>query len=221
VRYLPTALESVRRQAGVDFEVVIVDDGSTDGSWEIAQAAADRSAVPVRVFRLPYNLGVTHALRFGLSRCDCRYVARQDADDVSRPGRLAIQAAFLDEHPRVAAVGSRVWILDASGAPVRHGARLRWLSRAQMLVGRNPVVHGTLMARRAAVEAVGGYRAIFEHAQDLDLLLRLGAGGRILVLGQALYGLRTHPGRISVSLRRRQRGYAALARWAYCAGGAA
>src|SRR3990167_3236068 len=154
VRYLPTALESVSRQTGVDFEVVIVDDGSSDGSFEVAEAVA-RGRSPLesntpgltpstlrtqmRTYRLPYNLGVTEALRFGLARCDCKYVARQDADDVSFADRLRYQVAFLEANPRIAAVGTRVWILDEAGVPVRHGARLRWLPRAQMLVGRNPV----------------------------------------------------------------------------------
>src|SRR3990167_6679402 len=139
VRYLPTALESVSRQTGVDFEVVVVDDGSSDGSFEVAEQHQD---CPVRVYRLPYNLGVTKALRFGLDRCDCKYVARQDADVVSFDDRLRYQVAFLEAHPKVAAGGARVWILDEAGVPVRHGARLRWLPRAQMLVGRNPFVHG-------------------------------------------------------------------------------
>ena len=216
VRYLPTALESVSRQTGVDFEVVVVDDGSSDGSFEVAEQHQD---CPVRVYRLPYNLGVTKALRFGLDRCDCKYVARQDADDVSFSDRLRSQVAFLEANPRVAAVGTRVWILDEAGVPVRHGARLRWLPRAQMLVGRNPFVHGSVTFRRDLAERVGGYLPCFEAAQDLSLWLRMGRLGRLAVMAFTLYGLRAHPDRISVSRRGRQRAYAGLARWAHFAGG--
>jgi len=234
VRYLQTALESVSRQAGVDFEVVVVDDGSTDGSFEVAETVARGESplesntpgqtlchlrAPMRVYRLPYNLGVTEALRFGLDRCDCKYVARQDADDVSFADRLRYQVAFLEANPLVAAVGTRVWILDEAGVPVRHGARLRWLPRVQMLIGRNPVVHGSAMFRRDLAERVGGYLPCFAAAQDMSLWLRLGRFGRLAVMPWTLYGLRAHPGRISVSRRREQRGYAGLARWAHFAGG--
>src|SRR3990167_124821 len=229
VRYLPTALESVSRQPGVDFDVVVVDDGSTDGSFEVATAWEEaawedgriRPGNSMRVYRLPYNLGVTEALRFGLDRCDCKYVARQDADDVSFAERLRFQVAFLEANPRVAAVGTRVWILDEAGVPVRHGARLRWLPRAQMLVGRNPFVHGSCCFRRDLAERVGGYLPCFEAAQDLSLWLRMGRIGRLAVMPWTLYGLRAHPGRISVSRRGRQRAYAGLARWAHFAGGGA
>jgi len=232
-RYLPTALESVTRQAGVDFEVVVVDDGSTDESFELAEGVAHgkyplESSTPgtnprllrtqVRTYRLPYNVGVTEALRFGLDRCDCKYVARQDADDVSFQDRLRYQVAFLEANPRVAAVGTRVGILDEAGVPVRHGVRLRWLPRVQMLIGRNPFVHGSCTFRRDLAERVGGYLACFEAAQDLSLWLRMGRLGRLAVMPWTLYGLRAHPGRISVSHRRVQRGYAGLARWAYFAG---
>ena len=232
VRYLKTALESVSRQAGVDFDVVVVDDGSTDGSAEVAESmaqgawraepeATDPARCPMHVYRLPYNLGATEALRFGLDRCDCIYVARQDADDISFADRLRFQVAFLEANPRVVAVGTRVWILDEAGVPVRHGARLRWLPRAQMLVGRNPMVHGSVCFRREVAERVGGYLSCFEAAQDLSLWLRMGRYGRLAVMPWTLYGLRAHPGRISVSRRRVQRGYAGLARWAHFAGGGA
>ena len=214
VRYLPTALESVSRQAGVDFEVVVVDDGSNDGSFKVAE---QHKGCPVRLYRLPYNLGVTEALRFGLDRCDCQYVARQDADDVSFTDRLRYQVAFLEANPRVVAVGTRVWILDEAGVPVRHGARMRWLPRVQMLIGRNPVVHGSAMLRRDLAERVGGYLPCFEAAQDLSLWLRMGRLGRLAVMPWTLYGLRAHPGRISVSRRGRQQAYAGLAWWAHFA----
>lgn len=218
VRYLHTALESVTRQSGVDFDVVVVDDGSTDGSFEVAERIAGLAEVPLRVYRLPYNLGVTEALRFGLDQCDCKYVARQDADDISLAYRLQSQAEFLDAHPTVAVVGARVWILDEAGQPIREGARLRWFPRVQMLVGRNPMVHGATMFRRDVADKVGGYLPCFGAAQDLSLWLRMGRVGRLTVLPLTLYGLRVHPGRISVNRRRVQRGYTGLARWAYFAG---
>ena len=219
VRFLPAALESIAKQDAKDTELVVVDDGSSDGSLEAAAQEIERWGIPSNVCRFRYNLGVTAALKFGLDRCDCQYVARQDADDVSLPGRLRFQAEFLDNSPGVVALGTRVRILDEAGVPVRRGARMRWMPKAQIVVGRNPMYHGAVMFRRDAAEQVGGYLSCFEAAQDLSLWLRMARIGRLKVLPYTLYGLRAHPGRVSVMYRERQAAYAGLAMWAWGMGG--
>lgn len=202
-----------------DAELVVVDDGSTDGSLDMIQQAVAKWAIPSRLYQLPYNLGATEALRFGLGRCDCQYVARQDADDVSLPGRLRFQVECLDNNPHIVALGTRVWILDEAGVPARRGARMRWLPKPQILVGRNPLYHGSVLFQRDTAEQVGGYLSCFEAAQDLSLWLRMARFGRLKVLPYPLYGLRAHPGRISAMHRERQAAYAGLARWAWAMGG--
>lgn len=218
-RFLPAALESLATQDAQDAELVVVDDGSTDGSFDTIQQVIGGWDIPSRVYRLPYNMGVTEALRFGLDQCDCQYVARQDADDVSLPGRLRFQAEFLDNNPATVALGTRVWIIDEAGMSVRRGARMWWLPKAQIVVGRNPMYHGATTFRRDAARRVGGYLSCFEQAQDLSLWLRMAHVGRLKVLPYVLYGLRAHPGRVSVVHQRRQAAYAGLARWAWMAGG--
>ncbi len=163
-RYLPAALESIAKQDAKDTELVLVDDGSTDGSFGAAQEALSRWRAPSKMYRFRYNMGVTAALRFGLDCCDCQYVARQDADDVSLPGRLRFQAEFLDNSPRTVALGTRVWMLDEAGGPVRRGARLRWIPKAQIVVGRNPMYHGAVMFRRDVAEQVGQAGEPDEHS---------------------------------------------------------
>ena len=218
-RFLPAAIESIAKQDTNDTELVIVDDGSTDGSFKVAQETTDRWGIKSQVYNLPYNTGATEALKFGLGVCDCLYVARQDADDVSFPGRLRFQAEALDHTPRVVALGTRVWILDEAGCPMRRGARMRWMPKAQIVVGRNPMYHGAVMFRREIAESVGGYLSCFEQSQDLSLWLRMAKVGRLKVLPYPLYGLRVHPGRVSVLHRERQAAYAGLARWAWWIGG--
>lgn len=217
-QFLPAALGSIAQQDIQDAELVVVDDGSTDGSLDVARQAIERWGIPSQVYQLRYNVGATEALRFGLDRCDCQYVARQDADDISLPGRLRFQTEFLDNNPHVAALGTRVWILDEAGVPVRRGARMRWLPKPQILVGRNPLYHGSVAFRRDVAEQVGSYLSCFEAAQDLSLWLRMARIGRLKVLPYPLYGLRAHPGRVSVLHRDRQAAYAGLARWAWMMG---
>ena len=219
VRFLPAALESIAKQDAKDTELVVVDDGSSDGSLEAVAQEIERWGIPSNVYHLPYNFGATEALRFGLDRCDCQYVARQDADDVSLPGRLRFQAEFLDNSPGVVALGTRVWMLDEAGVPVRRGARMRWMPKAQIAVGRNPLFHGSVLFRRDVAEQVGGYLSCFEQSQDLSLWLRMARLGRLKVLPYPLYGLRAHSGRLSVIHRERQAAYAGLARWGWWMGG--
>src|SRR3990167_1361597 len=157
-RYLRQAIESVLWQDISNLSVVIVDDGSTDETAMIvSEYQGTKHGTTIRSYRLPYNLGLTAALRYGLDRCEGDYIARQDADDVSFHGRLAAQMVYLERHRQVVAVGSRVRVLDVGGSPVRCGSRLRWLPRVQLLVGRNPFYHGSVTVRRQTAARVGGF----------------------------------------------------------------
>src|SRR5258705_775698 len=100
-RHLAAAIESVLGQSFTDFELLIVDDGSTDGSAALIRRYGDER---IRLFENEKNLGVTRSLNLGLAQARGRYVARMDADDLSAPERLARQVAFLDSHPEVALV---------------------------------------------------------------------------------------------------------------------
>ena len=123
---LDDALESLALQTLVDFEVVAVDDGSSDTTLEILHrwGARDRR---FKVLSKPHG-GVILAANAGLSFCQADYIARMDADDWSHPDRLALQAAYLDEHPETAVVSSLIKVFSGSG--VRQGYQLyvQWLN---------------------------------------------------------------------------------------------
>ena len=93
-----------------DYELIIVDDDSSDGSWEIVQAFSDQR---IRTFRLPQNCGVTFARNFAVELADCEHLAFLDADDIAVPRRLEIQVGYLSSRGSLGAVVSRAWILDA------------------------------------------------------------------------------------------------------------
>ena len=216
--FLPMALASISVQAGINTEVILIDDASTDGSPEFMEAWAAYQPFPHWIIRHGRNVGLTRSLAEGLSVCHGRYVARQDADDVSLPGRLAMQARYLESHRGIAVVGSSYQIINERGELVRHGCQARWFPKAQMLLGRNPLAHGSAMFRREWALAAGGYRETFKRAQDLDLWLRMSQFGTVKILPQELYALREHPGRVSQTDRGEQAAYAQLARWAQWTG---
>ena len=178
---LPTAVESIRAQGGPAWELVVVDDGSTDGT-DAYLADLARGDPRVRVFSRPHS-GLVAALNAGLARCRAPLVARMDADDESLPGRLAAQAAWLAAHPDASVAGA---LVAFSSSVARSEGMERYVAWQNGLVTHeaivreifveSPLVHPAVMFRRDAVAAVGGYRDR-GWAEDYDLWLRLYAAG--------------------------------------------
>lgn len=171
-RYLPAAVESVLRQSLDDFELLILDDGSTDGSAEYLARLADPR---VRVVRNERNLGLTRSLNRGLDLARGLFLARMDADDVAAPRRLERQVEFLDRHPNVGVVGSSRVLIDEDGAVVAHApaaeddVAIRW----KCLLG-NPLAHPAVMLRLHLLNAHKlRYDERYRTAQDYELWSRL------------------------------------------------
>ena len=170
--YLPAAVDSILGQSFGDFEFLIVDDGSTDGSGDYVARLRDPR---VKVLRNEQNLGLTRSLNRGLDVAAGLYLARMDADDVAVPDRLARQVEFLDAHPRVGIVGSSRVLIDEAGAVVGHApaverdADIRW----KCLLG-NPFAHPAVMLRLDVLNAHGlRYDENYRTAQDYELWSRL------------------------------------------------
>lgn len=199
---LAAALRSVRWQTFQDWEAVLVDDGSTDGSLELAHAAA-REDPRLRVLPRPHQ-GLVPALQAGLAECRAPLVARMDADDLCRPDRFARQVECLDAHPQVAAVGSLVRVFPMATRTPGMARYEEWLNSllSPEEIGRDlfvesPLVHPSVTFRRAAVEAVGGYRDS-GGPEDYDLWLRMWErGARFAKVPEVLFFWRDHPGRVT------------------------
>ena len=203
-RYLADAVGSILAQSFTDFEFLIIDDGSTDRSRVILERHAARDA-RIRLTSRP-NTGYTVALNQLLGLARGELVARMDADDIALPQRLARQVAFLQANPDVVCVGSAVHFIDAAGRLLRpgHPAMDDAEIQARVLTGDCALNHPSVMMRRAAVEAVGGYRPEFEPAEDLDLWLRLGEVGRLVNLPEVLMHYRQHAASFSEQYQRLQ-----------------
>jgi glycosyltransferase involved in cell wall biosynthesis len=200
-RFLAAALQSVLSQEDVRLELVVVDDGSADGSGEMLARTAE--AEPrLRVVTQP-KTGLTKALMRGCAEATGTFVARQDADDLSAPGRLRKLADLLRARADVAVVSSWCESIGPGDEPLtttRYPGGTEAGTDALLRQRRNPVGAST-MFRREDYEAVGGFREDFYFAQDSDLWLRLVDRGAVLYAQEILYRFRVAEGSISAENR--------------------
>ncbi len=206
------SLDSLQQQRFDEFELLVVDDGSTDGSAERIEAKGDPR---FRVLRQSHS-GLTPALNRGLGGLKGKYVARLDCGDRCHPERFLRQVAFLDRHPDRLLTGCRIRRLDRQGVELGVSELVtdpREIRRGLLRI--NLFQHSSIMARCEALKAVGGYRPFFRYSQDLDLYLRLSELGPLGNLDEVLSDWVIDPGSISFRQRKNQAAYAEIAR--HCA----
>jgi glycosyltransferase involved in cell wall biosynthesis len=202
-RHLSEAVASVLHQTFEDFEFVIVNDGSTDGTRFYLLSIPDPR---VRIVQNPTNEGLAASLNRGLDRARGQFIARMDADDVAAPERLERQVAFMRRNPTVGVAGTGRLLIDEQGKsiamarPTVGNLAIRWKS----LLG-NPFAHPTVMMRR---EVLGAHRLRYDEsyrtAQDYELWTRLLPLTRAANLDEPLLYYRLRPDRTSESRRTEQ-----------------
>ena len=193
-RFIAEAIRSLLAQTFSDFELIVVDDGSTDDTLQILRSFAKRDS---RVWPIQIaHGGIVAAANAGLQAARAELIARADADDVSLPQRLQKQFDFLQANPQVVAVGSRMIVVEPYGSPLRTTEhRLDHESiESELLAGSGwALPQPAAMFRKSAVARVGGYRNDYPWSEDLDLFLRLAEIGRLANLPDALVKYRVHP----------------------------
>lgn len=204
-RHLPQAVESILEQTFQDFELIIVDDGSTDATSVILESYAEKDS-RISIVHNEKNVGLERSLNIGLSAVSGYYIARQDADDVSKHHRLALQIDFLNSHPKVGAIGTAVEYIDEYGnvtgqdcLPEDHE------SLQSLLLFNNFMHHSTLMMRQSLMKELDGYDETKRYAEDHDLWWRISRISKLSSLATPLLYRRLDDGpRISKLYRRQQ-----------------
>ncbi|WP_293986935.1 glycosyltransferase family A protein [Sphingomonas sp.] len=182
--FLDAAIASIIEQNFTDFELVIGDDGSTDGSTGCLRGWAARDA-RIRLMERTRSGGPVGSSNWVANAARSAIVARMDADDIAHPDRLGRQIELLDARPDVVLVGTLFEAIDSKGRITRR-------SGSRPVDGRDapPIAHGSIMYRKAVFDAVGGYAAGTDYFEDTDLYYRIVAAGTLMVLTEPLYRYR-------------------------------
>ena len=201
-KYLLAALDSVLRQSFQNWELIAIDDGSTDDSFGILKQRAAKDS-RIRIFKRP-AFGLVAALNFGLKQCRAELIARFDGDDICHPERLKLQYAAMTQNPGIDVLGSRVRHFPR---PKLRGGMLAYeswqnslLSHEQIMCNlfvESPLANPSVMIRKAMIDKVSGYQDQ-EWAEDYDLWLRMAENSaQFARLPQTLLYWRDHPQRMT------------------------
>lgn len=183
-KYIGQAVASILGQSFKNFELLVVDDASTDRSMEIVLSFGDPR---IRLIRNSANKGVAYSRKRALAEARGAYIAVLDADDVACEDRLRLQVEFLEGHPEIGLLGSAFDIIDADGNVERScSVPVDPLANSWKLLFGNHICHSTVMFRRQVGLGLGGYDGKVFAGEDFDLWVRFAAYSRIAQLDRSL-----------------------------------
>lgn len=188
VKYINQTVNYLQRQTFSDYELIFIDDGSTDGTLERISAMDDDW---ISVIQRENKVGVTSARNSGIQHASGEYIAVHDADDWSHPERFEKQVTYLDTNSEVVLVGTGAYLVEESG-DIRSRRRVLESPSLDDLIAHNEFVHGSVMMRRETLEEVGGYDEWFPVAEDYELWLRLADKYEARNIDEPLYYFRQH-----------------------------
>ena len=197
-KYLDSAIKSVLEQDFENFELLLLNDGSTDRSISCLEyyAARDKRCK----LHSWTNRGLIKTLNAGVQLANSDILIRMDADDICRPTRFTKQLSYMSEHPECVALGSRVMLIDAENWPITEffADKLEHdeIDAVNLSGNGGGIAHPTAVIRKGTILQVGGYRSDYPHAEDIDLFLRLAEIGRLSNLSDILLDYRQHPSSI-------------------------
>lgn len=189
-KFIKETIESLLNQTFSDFELIIIDDGSVDNSYEIIRCYLDKR---IKYFKNEKNSGIVFSLNRALEIASAEYIARIDADDICFRDRLKLQFDFLEHNKNVGVCSGDICYIDADGV---EGVTVKMPKsndecKIKFLFG-NPVIHPASMFRRALAIRVGGYTSGMEPAEDYDFWLKLQEVSEIQNIDEILLKYRTH-----------------------------
>ena len=202
-RYIAEAIQSVQSQTLHDWELLVIDDGSTDDTEKIVQDIS-KTDPRVRYVRQEKNRGIAETRNHGVSLAQADYIAMLDSDDAwTSPDKLGKQLPFLEQNKKLGLIGTNASYMDENGTPV--GRHTHFLSDDDYIrkteLYRNILMQSGLLIRKSAIEKAGGYDASFTICDDHDLWLKIGRDWQFMILPSVDLSYRIHSGGITKAKR--------------------
>lgn len=195
--YLCEALDSIIEQTYTNWELIVINDGSTDKTASILGSYTKKHS-QIRVISIRHSVGISQALNLGIIKAKGDFIARMDADDISYPSRLAKQIAYLLDNPKVVALGSQCDVINEQGEltgvktfPTSHKAIYETVFRF------NPLQHPTLVINRKLLPKHFIFYDDLDGAEDLGLLFKLFPYGKVHNMNETLLAYRIHSHNVS------------------------
>lgn len=190
-KYISECIESVLNQSFIDYEFIIIDDGSTDKTAEIIEKYAKLDN-RIKFFKKK-NTGLTNSLNYGIGLANSNYILRLDADDLMLANRIEIVYELI-LHTEADIVVNRSLLINSYGIKIKHSKKLNYDSfKKYLLLGFSPFAHSSVIFKKDKVIELGLYSSFYEKSQDYDLWLRmLEAGTKFYFCNQILTALRIH-----------------------------
>jgi glycosyltransferase involved in cell wall biosynthesis len=198
-RYIADSLQSIQNQTIENVRIIVVDDGSTDGTAHIIKRLSNSDSRILYLYQ--ENSGIVEALNAGLAMCDAPFIARMDGDDISHPDRFKKEINYLSANPDCVAVAGLVRHIDEDGRFYGHVTRVKdvsTISNNSLPANEPSLIHPMLMVRAEAMRQAGGFRHVY-NAEDTDLYWRLSDMGRLHAIPDIVGDYRIHSASLSSS----------------------
>lgn len=200
-KYLDEAIKSILNQSELDFEFIIVDDGSTDATKNIIDQNPDN-----RIKYLKTNHGgIVNALNFGIRESSGVYIARMDADDISLPDRFKSQIEYLDSNSDVAICGTFAEVINEEGLAIGEMTFKEGSVTLSDLFFHNSFIHPSVMIRKKVLDSVGLYKEKFRHVEDYELWSRVLRSFKGVNIPEKLLRYRRHSSQVTTSKKFKMR----------------
>ena len=187
-KFIEEAIESIISQKFKNWNLILVDDKSTDNTVKIVKSFKNKK---IKIYKLKKHIGRTNALNFGLKKCKSKYVAIQDADDISLPNRFAKQVNFLKKNKEFKMTGGWAFMINMFSKRIGEiKSEVNAVKLNSSMLFHNSIPHSTVMYYSSFAKKIGGYPSHLKYAQDFGLILKFVKRNKIKVMPEFLSMIR-------------------------------
>lgn len=201
-KFIKEAIESILNQSYSNFELIIINDGSTDNSEKIITSFKDKR---IKIIKNNINHGLTKALNLGMKNAKGEFIARMDGDDISYANRFKLQLKAFEKDGNVYLIGGQACVISINSKKLKNTRMpTRYQDLKKVVIKYNPFIHPTVMFKKILINKIGYFNENYRYAQDYDFVLRAINNFKCINLKEPILALRLNSNSISASKHQKQ-----------------